>query len=171
MQGSGGAVATAPATTGSAPETGGGGSTNAATGLGAGMIAKGKKYFGTCGDSGTLSNTQNANIIKAQFNQLTPENSMKWESIESSQNNFNFGGGDTLVNFAQTNNIIVRGHTFVWHSQLPSWVSNINSASSLTSVIQNHITKVGGRWAGKIYGWDVVNEVGCFTDEWSTQRF
>jgi endo-1,4-beta-xylanase len=65
--------------------------------------AKGKKYFGTCADSALLSNSQNAAVIKAQFNQLTPENSMKWDTIESSQNNFNFGGGDTLVNFAQSN--------------------------------------------------------------------
>jgi endo-1,4-beta-xylanase len=122
-------------------------------------VAKGKKYFGTCADSGTLSNSQNAAIIKAQFNQLTPENSMKWDSIESSQNNFNFGGGNTLVNFAQTNGMLVRGHTFVWHSQLPGWVSSIGSSSTLTSVIQNHISKEGGQWKGKIYGWDVVNEI------------
>lgn len=130
---------------------GGGGGGNTSGSLASRMKAKGKKYFGTCADAGTLSNSQNAAIIKAQFNQLTPENSMKWDTIESSQNNFNFGGGDTLVNFAQTNGDYVRGHTFVWHSQLPSWVSNIGSASTLTSVIQNHITKEAGRWVGKIY--------------------
>jgi len=158
LQGSGGTVAT-PTEGSTSGGTTGTGSINAASGLGAGMIAKGKKYFGTCADAGTLSNTQNANIIKAQFNQLTPENSMKWDTIESSQGNFNFAGGNTLVNFAQTNNILVRGHNFVWHSQLPSWVSSISSASTLTSVIQNHIAKEGGQWAGKIYGWDVLNEV------------
>jgi hypothetical protein len=77
------------------------------------MKAKGKKYFGTCADSALLSNSQNSAIIKSQFNQLTPENSMKWDSIESSQNNFNFGGGDTLVNFAQSN-----GKTYCVHEWL-----------------------------------------------------
>lgn len=135
------------------------GSTSTATGLGARMKAKGRLYFGTCADSGTLSNTQNSNIIKAQFNQLTPENSMKWDTIESSQNNFNFNGGNTLVNFAQSIGAYVRGHTFVWHSQLPSWVSSISNSATLTSVIQNHITKEGGQWKGKIYAWDVCNEI------------
>lgn len=40
--------------------------------------AKGKDYWGTCGDSNTLSISQNAEIVKADFGQITPENAMKW---------------------------------------------------------------------------------------------
>ncbi|RPA80870.1 glycosyl hydrolase family 10 protein [Ascobolus immersus RN42] len=126
------------------------------------MKAKGKRYFGTALDAWHLSGSDQSNIkmiAGADFGAITHENSLKWDAVQPQQGNYQFGNADAVVNWATSNNRLLRGHTLVWHSQLPQWVHNINSASQLTQVIQNHINTVMGRYRGRIYAWDVVNEV------------
>ncbi|KAK3316845.1 glycoside hydrolase family 10 protein [Apodospora peruviana] len=121
--------------------------------------AKGKLYYGTCTDQGRLTSGKNAAIIDANFGQVTPENSMKWESLNSKKGTYTWGQADYLVNWATEHNKTVRGHTFVWHSQLAGWVSQIRDKATLTSTIQDHITTVMTRYKGKIRGYDVINEM------------
>ncbi|MFZ6029922.1 MAG: endo-1,4-beta-xylanase, partial [Chloroflexota bacterium] len=98
-------------------------------------------------------------VARTEFNIMTPENHMKFDAIHPSQNTYNFPPADQHVQFAQANNMKVHGHTLVWHSQLPSWVSNGSwNEASLTSVMYDHIDTVMNHYDGQIYVWDVVNE-------------
>ena len=65
---------------------------------------------------------------------------------------------DKIVEYAEANDMLVRGHTLVWHRQLPAWVEQGDwTRDELLEVLRGHITTVVGRYKGRIAAWDVVN--------------
>ncbi|KAK0474876.1 glycoside hydrolase family 10 and carbohydrate-binding module family 1 protein [Armillaria novae-zelandiae] len=135
-------------------------------GLNGKFVAKGKHFWGSAADQNTINIAANQALLISDFGQarmllgVTPENSMKWDATENTQGVFTFSGSDFLVNWATTQGKLIRAHTLVWHNQLPTWVSNINNPATLTSVVQKHISTVAGRYAGKVYCIEILNEDG-----------
>ena len=119
-------------------------------------------YFliGTAVNSRTL-NTHRDLIVK-HFNSITAENEMKFDALQPTEGIFNFYRADQMIEFAKENNIQVRGHVLVWHSQTPSWVFRFAGQPATKELLlermRNHISTVVGRYKGQIYAWDVVNE-------------
>ena len=102
-------------------------------------------------------------VFSREFNTVVCENEMKPYSLQPQQGNFDFTTPDKLVDFAESNNMRIRGHTLIWHSQNPSWLENGNwSRSELLAIMKEHITQIMSHYKGKIFEWDVANE--CITD-------
>jgi endo-1,4-beta-xylanase len=122
-------------------------------------VAK-RPLIGTAVDMSALASdpTYKAAIAR-EFNTVTPENVMKWETVEPQQGVTDFSQGDALVRFARANHQTVRGHTLVWHSQLPTWLtSGTFTNEQLEAILRRHIFEEAGHFRGRIYAWDVVNE-------------
>ncbi|KAJ2897585.1 hypothetical protein MKZ38_004539 [Zalerion maritima] len=141
-------------------------------------VQAGLSYFGSATDNSELDDTAYVAILSdsTEFGQITPGNGQKWQYIEPSQDTFDYTSGDEIAELAEGNGQILRCHTLVWHSQLPSWVSSGTwTVDTLTSVIENHIANEVGHYAGQCYAWDVVNEAlnedGTFRDSIFSETF
>src|SRR5215831_10245773 len=119
--------------------------------------------IGSAGDRGfrwTGSDGSNFRaILGREFSALTPENDMKFDHLHPAPTTYYFAGADSLVTFAQQNQTAVRGHTLVWHQQLPKWITSGSfSADEANQQMIDHITTVVSHFRGKLFAWDVVNE-------------
>jgi len=96
-------------------------------------------------------------LIAAQFSSVTPENEMKWGVVEAKRGELRFKGADEIVDRALEASQIVRGHTLVWFSQLPPWVSELDG-DQLRAAVTGFMREMIGRYRGRVGVWDVVNE-------------
>ncbi len=123
-----------------------------------------KGYFniGAAINPNSLDNQEATKFIRRHFTTLTAENVMKWSTLQPTEGTFRFEYADKIVNFAQANNMKVRGHTLVWHNQVPDWIFRDGSGTASKELVlqrmRTHITTVMNRYKGKVYAWDVVNE-------------
>ncbi len=103
-------------------------------------------------------------LLAKEFSSLTPENQLKWDHLRPSQDEYDFADADAIVEFAEQNGQVVRGHTLFWHSQNPAWLEEGDfTDEELREILHDHITTVVGRYAGRIDQWEVANEI--FNDD------
>jgi endo-1,4-beta-xylanase len=102
-------------------------------------------------------------LLQEQFNSISPENLLKWESVHPQPNKYNFAPADSYVALGERYHMFIIGHCLIWHSQVPKWVFEDSSGKPVTREVllqrmKDHISTVVGRYKGRINGWDVVNE-------------
>ena len=103
-------------------------------------------------------NAAYAELVKQQANIIVAENEMKFGPLRPGPDKFFFDDADTLFAFAEANGMKIRGHNFVWHRQLPPWFASYATKQNAAALLTEHIETVGGRYAGRVHSWDVVNE-------------
>lgn len=102
-------------------------------------------------------------VLQREFNMVVGENSMKWSKLRPNKDTFDFDQADKLVDFAEENKMAIRGHTLIWDVKLPDWITDGTADEEMLDLLETHIKTVAGRYKGRIYAWDVVNEP--ITDE------
>jgi len=94
-----------------------------------------------------------------EFTDVTPENAMKWGTLQPvDATHWDFTQADAVVNAAQAARQSIKGHTLIWHQQLPPFVTNAVAAADLQKMINANIDTVVGHYRGRLRAWDVVNE-------------
>ncbi len=120
--------------------------------------AKGLIY-GAAGNYQSLSSdAEFASKFVQECGILVPENELKFSNLRPSPDRFDFTYSDWLAKFCQTNRLLFRGHTLVWHYAIPQWFKDTVNRKNAERILIEHIQTVAGRYAGKIHSWDVVNE-------------
>lgn len=115
-------------------------------------------------------------LVKEHFNAIVAENCMKSGRIQPRQGEFQFELPDRFVEFGEQNNMLINGHTLIWHSQAPEWfftdsLGNDVSREVLIQRMKDHIDAVAGRYKGRVHTWDVVNEAILDDGSWRESKF
>jgi endo-1,4-beta-xylanase len=98
-------------------------------------------------------------VLGREFNIVTTENALKFGPVHPERERYDFRDADAIVDFAEENGMLVRGHTLVWHNQNPQWLEEGDwTRDELSDILREHITTVVSRYRGRIAAWDVVNE-------------
>ncbi len=103
-------------------------------------------------------------LLVSQCGMLVPENELKWYALRKTPTSFDFRRADVLVDFATRHKMAVRGHTLLWNKAkwFPDWVAKYdfgsNPRAEAERMLREHINTVCGRYKGRIFAYDVINE-------------
>lgn len=141
---------------------------------------------GTCFTSQMITDKAQEQVVLSQFNSITMENSMKPDYLFNKSKSIETG--DLVVEFsadaikildwAKANNMAVRGHTLIWHSQTPQWIfyedfdekKPLVSREVMLTRMDSYFKQVFAfleekGYADIIYAYDIANE--CWMEDGS----
>jgi endo-1,4-beta-xylanase len=101
-----------------------------------------------------------AEAVVRECSVIVPEWEMKWGAVEREKGRRNYARADTIVEFADTHQLKIRGHALVWHRAMPKWARETLKQDSNWNLLASFITATLNRYSGSSFvHWDVINEV------------
>ncbi|MEM6391914.1 MAG: endo-1,4-beta-xylanase [Planctomycetota bacterium] len=99
-------------------------------------------------------------VLSEQFNCVVAENAMKPRWTQPERGRFDFTMAQPMMAFASEHGQAVRGHTLVWHNGIPDWMKTLDpERDTVMQVLRDHVHGVADRYRGRVFAWDVINEV------------
>lgn len=86
-----------------------------------------------------MNDTHIDKMTGEQFNMVTAEWEMKWAPCEPQRGNYTYELADSIVLYAKQHDMKIRGHTLIWHREIPKWVDDLEK-DSLREAVENRIT-------------------------------
>lgn len=98
-------------------------------------------------------------LVRANFDRITPEWEMKAEALVDADGRQDWTRADRIVSLASSRGLTTFGHTVIWYEQVPVTFQRLDGdRRRFAEAYRDYVTRVVGRYAGKVAGWDVVNE-------------
>lgn len=98
--------------------------------------------------------------ILDHFNALVCENSMKWYACEKQPDEWTFEQAEEHMKFAEEHGMTMRGHCLFWAKDkwVQDWIKELDD-TQLRQAMEERQDKTVPRYAGRVMGWDVNNEM------------
>ena len=96
--------------------------------------------------------------ISTYCTQVVPVLELKWPMLRPDAHTFAFERADAIFDFAQQNDLTMRGHALAWYHDIPDWTKQIKDAKGVERAYVDHIGTVVSYYKDKLTSWDVVNE-------------
>jgi GH35 family endo-1,4-beta-xylanase len=118
------------------------------------------RLVGSASNNTALANDPTyVTTLANELTYVTPENAMKWGTLQPvDATHWDFTQADAVVNAAEAAHQAIKGHTLIWHQQLPPFVNSSVAPADLQKMINANIDTVVGHYRGRLRAWDVVNE-------------
>lgn len=114
--------------------------------------------------TGSFADSGYRALLAQECGLLVHENELKWYAVRPSAETFNFEPADRIATFAREHGMAMRGHTLLWHHPqwFPAWAPTHDygsrPATTVETMLVQHIHTLVERYGDLIDSWDVVNE-------------